>query len=148
LLATLLDLVPGLRGTVLDLEDVVRRAVAHPRMQVVGGDAMVHVPEGFDTYLLVNVLHDWDDERAGRILARISGSASPRSRVVVVDNDRPTVPLDDVAVSTDVLMAALTGGGQERDTAAFARLGASNGLRHERAVRLASGDLAHVFRPS
>jgi hypothetical protein len=30
----------------------------------------------------------------------------------------------------------------------FVELGKTAGLRHDRAVRLASGDLAHVFHPS
>jgi hypothetical protein len=110
------------------------------------GDAFDRVPDGFDTYLLVNVLHDWDDEDATRILRRVVEAAAGRSRVVVVDSDRPTVPEDDVAVAADVLMAALTAGGKERDTAAFTALGRDAGLRLERSVRLASGDLAHVFR--
>lgn len=72
-------------------------------------------------------------------------TAASGSRVVVVDSDRPTVPQDDVAVSADVLMAALTPGGKERDTAAFIELGRAVGLRHERSVQPASGDLAHVL---
>jgi SAM-dependent methyltransferase len=146
LLATLLDLVPDLEGTVLDLPEVVRRAPEHQRVKVMPGDAFTSVPEGFDTYLLVNVLHDWNDEDATRILRRVAEAAAGRSRVVVVDSDRPAVPEDDVAVSADVLMAALTAGGRERDTAEFTALGRSAGLRLERSVRLASGDLAHVFR--
>ena len=147
LLATLVDLVPDLEGTVLDLPEVVRRAPDHPRLKVMAGDAFTCVPEGFDTYLLVNVLHDWNDDDATRILRRVVEAAAGRSRVIVVDSDRPTVPEDGVAVSADVLMAALTAGGKERDTAAFTTLARDAGLLLERSVRLASGDLAHVFRP-
>jgi O-methyltransferase len=145
LLATLLDLVPDLRGTVLDLPTVVARAVDHPRLTVVGGDAFEQVPAGSDTYLLVNVLHDWDDDDAARLLARVTEAATRDSRVIVVDSEATTVPRDDMAAATDVLMAALTSGGKERDTRMFARLGASAGLRHQRSVRLPSGDLAHIF---
>jgi hypothetical protein len=146
LLAMLLDLAPNLQGTVLDLPEVASRATTHPRLKVIGGDAFAGVPEGLDTYLLVNVLHDWNDEDATRILRRVAEATTTRSRVVIVESDRPTVPQDDLAVSADVLMAALTTGGKERDTAAFAELGRAAGLRHERSVRLASADLAHVLR--
>jgi hypothetical protein len=145
LLACLLDLLPEVRGTVLDLPDVIGRSVQHPRLATVGGDAFVDVPSGFDTYLLVNVLHDWSDEDAGRILGNVVEAADVQSRVIVVDNDCPTVPLPDVAVGADVLMAALTAGGHERGPKAFARLGEAYGLSHDRSVRLASGDFAHVF---
>ena len=84
----------------------------------------------------MNVLHDWSDEDAGRILGRVVDAAGAHSRVIVVDNDRPTVPLPDVAVGADVLMAALTAGGLERGPTHFARLGQANGLSHDRSARL------------
>lgn len=146
LLSTLLDLEPGVEGTVLDLPDVVARAVDHPRLTVLGGDAFVEVPSGFDTYLFVNVLHDWSDDDAVRLLERVAAVLGPDGRVVVVDSDRRTIPHEDVSVLADVLMAALTDGGKERDAAQFAALGRAAGLRLERSVRLASADLAHVFR--
>lgn len=148
LLATLLDLVPGLEGTLLELPEVVARAVSHPRLQTSAGDTFVSVPDGFDTYLLVNVLHDWDDADALRILARVVTATGSAGRVVVVESDYPAIPRDELAVSTDLLMASLTRGGRERGTEGFIRLGQSAGLRHVRTVRLASGDLAHVFHPS
>jgi hypothetical protein len=148
LLSTLLDLVPDLEGTLLDLPEVVARAEPHPRLQTTGGDAFAHVPEGFDTYLLVNVLHDWDDTDAARILTRVAEATGSSGRVVVVEAEYTAVPRDELAVSADLLMAALTRGGRERGTEAFVGLGRTAGLRHERAVRLASGDLAHVFHPA
>ena len=149
LLATLLDLVPTLTtGTVFDLPAVAGRAVRHPRLLVAAGDAFAAVPAGFDAYLLVNVLHDWGDPDAACLLGSVVRAASARSTVVVLDNDRPRRPRDDIALSADLLMAALTSRGKERDTAQFVELAASVGLAHERSVRLASGDLAHVFRPS
>lgn len=148
LLSTLLDLVPSLEGTLLDLPEVVARAGSHPRLQTIGGDAFAHVPEGFDTYLLVNVLHDWDDADAVRILTRVAQATGSSGRVVVVESEYATVPRDALAASADLLMAALTRGGRERGTEGFVELGHTAGLGHERAVRLASGDLAHVFRPA
>jgi hypothetical protein len=123
----------------------VARAVPHPRLETAPGDMFAHVPAGADTYLLVNVVHDWGDADVIRIL-RTCTSALGAGRVVVVDNDRPAVPEAGVAAGADVLMAALTQGGRERDTATVVALAARAGLRHDRTVRLASADLAHVFR--
>jgi SAM-dependent methyltransferase len=147
LLATLLDLVPDVEGTVFDLPAVVARAVEHCRLGAIGGDAFEQVPAGFDTYLLVNVLHDWDDDDALHILQRVAEAAGPTARIVVVDNDRTPVPRHDIAVSADVLMAALTDGGKERAAAAFAELGLRAGLRLASSHRLPSADSAHVLRP-
>jgi hypothetical protein len=145
LLAALLDRVPHLTGIVFDRPDVVTRAVEHARLDARGGDAFVDVPSGYDTYLLVSVLHDWNDEDARRILERVAVAAGTDARVLVVDSERTTVPQPGLAIATDVLMAALTPGGRERDTAAFAALGRACGLYLRRSVRLASGNLAHEF---
>jgi hypothetical protein len=146
LLAALLELVPSISGTAFDLPDVIGRALEHDRLTAVGGDALVEVPAGFDTYLLVNVLHDWDDDDARRILERVGGAMSDRSRLIVVDNDHQTVPRDRLPVCTDVLMAALTNGGRERNAGTFAALGHDCGLHLTRTTRLATADLAHEFR--
>jgi O-methyltransferase domain len=37
---------------------------------VEGGSFLEHVPDGADIYLLIRVLHDWDDEHASQILSR------------------------------------------------------------------------------
>jgi hypothetical protein len=148
LLAVLLDLIPHLDGTVFDLPNVVARAVEHARLEAVGGDAFVAVPPGFDTYLLVSVLHDWNDADARRILERVATAAGTGARVIVVDSERTTVPQAGMAVAVDVLMTALTHGGHERDAAAFRALGRACGLDLRRSVRLASGNLAHEFAPT
>jgi hypothetical protein len=145
LLGVLVELVPTLEGTVFDLPSVVARAGQHERITVVGGDALVEVPAGFDTYLLVSVLHDWDDVRAELILQRVARAAPAWARIIVVDNERTVVPRSGLAVATDILMAALTGGGHERDTESFTALGRRCGLTRRRTVRLASGALAHEF---
>ena len=143
LLAVLLDRHPGWRGAVLDLPDVVARAVAHPRLEAVAGDAFVEVPAGFDAYLLVNVLHDWGDDDCVRILRAVAAAADDRGRVLVVDSQRRDRPLDEIGLRADVLMAALTGGGKERTADEFAALGRVAGLRLVRSTPLASGDVAH-----
>lgn len=161
LLAALLDLEPSLTGTVLDLPEVVARAVGHDRLTAVGGDAFVHVPPGFDTYLVVNVLHDWGDPEVVTILERVAEACRDRSpgastgapssggsRLVVLEGERTTVPRQDIAICTDVLMAALTNGGRERGTAELAALGRAAGLELTVTTRLASGDLAHELRPA
>jgi hypothetical protein len=145
LLATLLDLLPLTRGTLVDLPTVVDRAVVHERLTPVAGDAFASVPAGLDTYLLVNVLHDWSDDDSVRILRTVADACGD-ARVLVVDSDHPAVPFDRLTTGTDVMMAALTNGGRERDADAFAALGRAAGLRLVTSHRLASADWAHEFR--
>jgi hypothetical protein len=145
LLRTLLDHLPAVQGTVLDLPAVVERAAPHPRLTAVAGDAFESVPADHDLYLLVNVLHDWGDREASAILERIV-DAAPGARVLVVDAGRPVVPRDRVATAADVLMAALTEGGRERDQVQLADLGRTAGLELVSSTLLASGDWAHELR--
>lgn len=146
LLATLLGLLPDTMGTLVDLPAVVERSIDHPRLTGVAGDAFESVPPDHDTYLLVNVLHDWNDRDAVRLLTNVA-RASAGARIVVVEADHPAVPYDRVATGADILMAALTNGGRERTAAEFATLGREAGTELVDSTRLASGDWAHTFAP-
>jgi hypothetical protein len=154
LLGVLLARQPHLEGVLLDLPEVVARAPDRPRMTAVGGDAFTAVPAGCDTHLLVNVLHDWDEGAAVRLLGRAAqaladddgGRGEPR--VVVVESEAHARARDDLATSADVLMLALTPGGRERTVDEFAALARGAGLRLRRSHRLASGDVAHVMVPT
>ena len=138
---------PHLAGVVFDLPAVVADVAPVPGLSAVGGDAFVAVPTGCDTYLLVNVVHDWSDDDATRLLTNVARSMPPEGRVVVVEGERSPRPLDGVAARTDLLMLVLTDGGQERTTAEITTLAFRAGLRRQRTVTLASADRAHVFIP-
>ena len=146
LLRTLLAELPALQGVLLDLPHVVARAAPNERVTAVAGDAFVSVPGGCDTYLLVNVVHDWDDDAATRLLGTVREAAPPGARLVVVEGERTARPSDDIAGRTDLLMLAVAPGGKERSRAEVAALATAAGWRVERVVRLPSADLAHVLR--
>jgi DNA-binding HxlR family transcriptional regulator len=82
LLAGLLEQAPQARGVLFDLPEVTRgardaitqRGLAD-RVELIAGDFFEAVPSGGDLYLLKSVLHDWDDERAQRILDNCSRAA-------------------------------------------------------------------------
>ncbi len=137
---------PHLRGILFDLPSVVGRAHPVPRREDVGGDAFAAVPPGAQTYLLVNVVHDWDDDAAVRMLRRIA-EQGPR-RVLLVEGLPSDPPVDDVSRRTDLLMLALTPGGRERSVADVDALAVRAGLRRSETVPLASADVAHVLVPT
>lgn len=150
LLATLLAAHPHLDGMLLELPEVAERTPARERLTVVGGDAFTEVPAGCDTYLLVNVLHDWSDDDATRLLAAVvramADGDAPGSRAVIVEGRTDARARDEFTARTDLLMLALTAGGRERTGTQFAELGAAVGLRLERTVPLPSGSIAYVLR--
>jgi C-methyltransferase len=74
---------PHLTGTVVDRPDVCARAAAElreaepalaARLAFVGGDFFDGVPAGADLYMLKNVLHNWSDDSAARILASVEAA--------------------------------------------------------------------------
>jgi len=145
LVRVLLDRHPSLTAAVLDLPAVVAGVKPHDRLTPLAGDAFAAVPTGYDVYLFVNVLHDWGDADAARLLAGAAAAMGPGGRAIVVESDVAAWRHNRMAVSADLLMAALTEGGKERTAAEFGALGASAGLRLARSVPLASGDAAYEF---
>ncbi|HEY8871361.1 MAG TPA: methyltransferase [Candidatus Limnocylindrales bacterium] len=79
------DLAPGLAGTA---EYLARRGVGD-RCGVVEADFFDSLPADGDTYLLKQILHDWDDEHAARILATCRRSMRPGARIVVIERLLP-----------------------------------------------------------
>jgi hypothetical protein len=108
------------RGTLFDLDhiaDDARAAIADAgltdRCDFVAGSFFESVPEGADAYVLSNILHDWNDDDSGRILATCRAAVRDDSRLLVLENLVP--PGDDrhpVKVLDLQMMVAL--GGRER----------------------------------
>lgn len=98
------------------------------RCQVLAGDFFENLPAGADYYVLANVLHDWDDTRAGQIL-RNCRLATPRDgRVLIVERLIPDTPCHAVpTLLSDINMLIITGG-QERTNAEYGDLLAAAGL--------------------
>ncbi|HEX6423836.1 MAG TPA: methyltransferase [Acidimicrobiales bacterium] len=126
LLRVLLDRHPHLCGVLSDLPPVVARAPAHPRIETVGGDAFVGLPGGCDTYLFVNVLHDWDDAAAVRLLGHVVPAGGDGARAIVVEGERRPGAHDTITVTRSpgsgppvvgVRRPACWAGGQDHDEA-------------------------------
>lgn len=127
LLELLLRARPALRGVLLERPSVVAGAAERlltaglkERCEVVGGDFFTSVPAGGDLYVVARCLHNWDDERASRILRAVRAAAGPGSRLLVVE-DVVAENADPAAVAySDVLMLLL--GGRERTAAQYREL--------------------------
>jgi hypothetical protein len=62
---------------------------AEHRCEFVAGDFFEWVPRGADTYVLKSVIHDWDDERAAKVLASCRRAIAPEGRLLVVERTEP-----------------------------------------------------------
>ena len=143
LLGAVLAAHPALRGVLLDQPSVIAGASRNlerlgvvDRCEVLGGDFFTAVPAGQDGYLLSNVLHDWDDERALRILRSCAAAMRPDSTLLISEWVLPERPGPaPVAHVLDLGMFILTDGGRERTPDEFRALLAAAGLRLDQVTR-------------
>ena len=110
-------------GELLDAIDIADRS------EVLAGDFFAQVPERADCYVLANVLHDWDDARATKILRNCRRSMARAGRVLIVERLIPEDGSDAVpTLLSDINMLVFTGG-QERTNDEYSKLLGSAGLK-------------------
>lgn len=139
LLAAILKAAPNARGVLFELPQVIASARARleaellRRLELVEGDFFRQVPSGGDVYILKNILHDWDDERATAIL-RTCRKAMPRAaRLLLIEGVVPTGNGPSPTKMMDVMMLIQVGG-RERTEEEHRRLLAAGGFRLNRLV--------------
>ena len=137
LLELVLAHAPRAAGTLFELPHVIADAASVPRMTLVAGDLFRDALPAADAYLLMDVLHDWDDEGAARILRAVRAAARPKSRLLVIETLVPEEPGPHFGKLLDIIMLAATGG-RERTRSQYAALLGKTGLRLERVLPTAS----------
>ena len=131
-----------MRGVLFDLPDVVASATRRlaawgiaDRCSTVGGSFFDGLPEGGDAYIISNVLHDWDDERATVILRNIHKALGGRGRLLVANEQIiPPRNAPDPGKLLDITMLLI--GGRERTHAEWVDLFRSSGFALTRVVPL------------
>ncbi|RSM49163.1 methyltransferase [Amycolatopsis balhimycina DSM 5908] len=138
---------PELRGDVLDLapsaaEATERFAAAGlaDRAGAVAGSFFDPLPAGADAYLVSDILHDWDDDHARRILVRCREAAAPDGTVVVVEPVRNQG--SDTAIDLFMLMCFA---GRERTVDELTALAAGSGLTLRTTTPVSNGRTALEF---
>lgn len=99
LLAEVLSRRPELHGVLIELpeaaaraRDLLAEAGVLDRVQITAGSFFDHVPDGGDLYLLRRVLHNWNDENACRLLARVRAAMHADARLLVLEELLPSTP--------------------------------------------------------
>jgi hypothetical protein len=144
LLALILKANPNLRGVLFDLPHVVagapgvlaRHGVAEC-VEVAGGDFFQEVPSA-DAYIMSHIIHDWDDERAVKILQScrraVNSSSSAGGKVLLVEMVVPEGDAFSPAKWMDLNMLAMTPGGRERTEGEYSVLLQKAGYELKRVV--------------
>ena len=117
LLGALLGAQPHLRGIVFDLPHVVAEARSiieeaglASRCELAGGDFFSDALPRADIYVLAQILHDWDDERAVAILRNCRRSINEDGRLLVLEQVLPEGDQPSYAKVIDLIMLTLVGG--------------------------------------
>jgi hypothetical protein len=142
LLCAILAANPKLHGVLYDNPRVVadakkashvtRKEVAG-RVEIVGGDFFERVPSGGDAYIMKYILHDWDDERALKLLRNCRAALGEKGTLLAVDTVIPPGNDPHWGKLLDVNMLVATGG-MERTEQQFRELYARAGFELTRVV--------------
>jgi hypothetical protein len=118
LLCNILLKYPHLRGTVLEMEQVIqdktllwanRMGIAADQCSYISGNMFNEVPSA-DAYFMKMILHDWDDKECLKILSNIHKSSAAQARLFVVEHIVPGPETSHFSKLFDIhMLCALTG---------------------------------------
>jgi hypothetical protein len=139
-----------LRGVILDLPDAVldarrniEEAALSERCQAVEGSFFDKVPPG-DTYILSQILHDWDDEHSQHILRTCRRSIADKGRLLLVESVVPTSATPSRSKLLDLHMLVFLGW-KERTEKEWGALLGKCGFQLKRVLRAQRIDVLEAF---
>jgi hypothetical protein len=141
LVASVLQQHPKADGILFDLPHVLKGAATvlrtvgvEARCRLQAGDFFTSVPPGGDIYMMKKIIHDWDDERAGRILARCRAAMTGEGRLLILEQVIRPGNGPSLGKLSCLQMLALTPGGRERTEVEYRSLLAGAGLELVRII--------------
>ncbi|MFC2155891.1 methyltransferase [Acidobacteriota bacterium] len=147
ILGILLDIFPELRGVLFDLPSTIDYVIENKmfekknfskRVNCIGGSFFESVPAGYDAYLLKFILRDWEDKKAGKILANCRKAMRDDSVLIIVGNmaeDKKNKA--DFSKLLDIALMSATGG-RVRTMSESIKLLEDSGFKLKRAIPTAS----------
>jgi hypothetical protein len=135
LLQAVLEAAPQATGVLFDLPPVIEHAAAaaSDRLRLQAGDFFTDPLPAADTYLIMDVIHDWDDDQTVALLSAVRNAAPPQARVLVIETIIADVPGPDWSKIMDVIMLWITGG-RQRTRGEHEQLLDKAGFRLERVI--------------
>jgi len=140
LIRAVLRAAPGADGVLVDLPHVIAEAAAEPseRLTFQAGDFFEDDLPVCDAYLLMNVIHDWSDEQAKKILRGVRHAAPAHARVLVIETTVGEDPDPSFIKILDIHMLTILAG-KERTRPEYADLFKAAGLRFDREIETGVG---------
>ncbi len=140
LLQAILAASPNSRGVLFDQPHVLREVanLAGDRLALEGGNFFEDALPEADAYVLMEVIHDWDDPSAERILRGVRRAAPAGAKLVIVEAKMPDPPVACWTATLDIVMLNLLGGGQ-RGLGAYTTLLEGSGFGEIREIPMGMG---------
>ncbi len=139
LIQAIIAATPTPSGVLFDQPLVVKEAaaVASERLHVVGGDFFNDPLPVADAYILMEVIHDWDDEASRKILRAVRRAARVDAKLLLIEALLPTESAPNWPTTLDIVM--LTIGGRQRTLREYSDLVREAGFAMTRDIDTHSG---------
>jgi hypothetical protein len=139
LIQAILDATPATSGVLFDQPHVVKEAAVVPsdRLRVVGGDFFNDSLPVADTYILMEVIHDWDDDASRKILRGVRRAARAHAKLLLIEALLPNESAPNWPTTLDIVM--LTIGGRQRTLDEYSELLRESGFAMTRDIDTHSG---------
>ncbi len=136
LISHLLSRNPNLKGTVLELESVIKnkemlwagKLGVAKRCNYIEGDMFQSVPPG-DAYIMKMILHDWNDDECIKILSNIHTACTGVGRIFIVEHLIPSPEIAHFSKLFDIHMMCW-GTGRERTVQEYSTLLHKSGWKY------------------
>ncbi|MGP0075021.1 MAG: methyltransferase [Bryobacteraceae bacterium] len=142
LLRAVLDRYPRSQGVLFDQPHVIADAssLASDRLEFHSGDFFEdRLPEA-DAYVLMEVIHDWTDPDASRVLQSVRRATPGHGRLLLIESLIPDQPTANWTQMMDIFMLALFGG-KQRTEREYVDLAAPAGFEWQRTVSAGPVDI-------
>src|SRR5262249_25688202 len=141
LIASILAKYPEVHGILFErrpllaaAKGVLESAGVLERCELVEGDFFEAIHGGADTYILSQVLHDWNDKSAAKILATCRQAMPADGKLLIVERVAPDWPgPEDAMLDLNILLLM---GGRERTKTEYDALLAKTGFRTTRVLKV------------
>jgi hypothetical protein len=140
LLNAVLAATPDATGVLFDQPHVVKDAAgtASARLEIRGGDFFKDTLPVCDAYLIMQVIHDWNDREAIQILSSIRRSAPTYAKLLLIEGILPEDSTSGWIEMANIFMLALMAG-RERTRREFETLLNSSGFRLDKVIDVGLG---------
>jgi hypothetical protein len=140
LLQAILQRWPQCRGVLFEQAHVVDevREIESDRLSLEAGDFFTDRLPAADAYILMEVIHDWEDEQSRTILGAVRDAASSGATLLLIEQLLPETPGPDWVKMLDVHMMALFAARQRR-AGEYHRLAEQCGFARRRSIDTTAG---------